>query len=281
MPKSVFMRFPQGLAKALTFSYDDGVREDLQLADLFDRHGLKGTFNVNSGRFSEEGFSGTGKRSYLSGAEIAARFADSAHEIAVHAYDHSWLNSQDQATVCLEILRDRERLERLMGRIVKGMAYPYGATNDRVVEALRCCGISYSRTTVSTGKFDLPADWLRLPATCHHNDPRLMELGERFVNAAPRADRGVALLFYVWGHSYEFTDNGNWDAMESFAELVGGREDVWYATNGEIYDYIRDYERLVWSAEGNVVHNPTARTLWFNYDGRLTELASGETKKLN
>ena len=25
---------------------------------------------------------------------------------------------------------------------------------------------------------DLPADWLRLPATCHHKNPRLMELAK-------------------------------------------------------------------------------------------------------
>ena len=42
-------------------------------------------------------------------------------------------------------------------------------------------GVAYARTVKSTEKFDLPTDWLRLPATCHHNNPRLMELAKKFV----------------------------------------------------------------------------------------------------
>ncbi len=34
--KSVFMRYPGGLSKAVTFSYDDGKGEDLRLASLFE-----------------------------------------------------------------------------------------------------------------------------------------------------------------------------------------------------------------------------------------------------
>ena len=45
-------------------------------------------------------------------------------------------------------------------------------------------------------------------------------------------------LFYVWGHSYEFDKDNNWEIIENFAEYVGKREDVWYVTNIEIYDYV-------------------------------------------
>lgn len=37
--------FPGGLRKAVTFSFDDGVRQDLRLMDLFRSHGIKATFN--------------------------------------------------------------------------------------------------------------------------------------------------------------------------------------------------------------------------------------------
>lgn len=65
--------------------------------------------------------------------------------------------------------------------MVRGMAYPFGTYNNQVVEILKQCGIVYSRTTVSTERFDMPSDWLRLPATCHHNNPRLMKLAHNFV----------------------------------------------------------------------------------------------------
>ena len=36
-----------GKMKALTFSYDDGVNTDRRLAEIFDKCGLKCTFNIN------------------------------------------------------------------------------------------------------------------------------------------------------------------------------------------------------------------------------------------
>ena len=39
--RSVFMRYPDGKAKAVTFSYDDGNVQDKRLAELFDKYGMK------------------------------------------------------------------------------------------------------------------------------------------------------------------------------------------------------------------------------------------------
>ena len=55
MAKKVFMRFPGGLGKALTLSYDDGVEQDIKLIDILNRYGLKCTFNLNSGCYAPEG----------------------------------------------------------------------------------------------------------------------------------------------------------------------------------------------------------------------------------
>ncbi len=50
----IFMRFPGGRKKALTLSYDDGVEQDRRLMQIMDAHGLKGTFNLNSGEYAAE-----------------------------------------------------------------------------------------------------------------------------------------------------------------------------------------------------------------------------------
>ena len=47
------MRFPGGKARALTLSYDDGVTTDAHLAALMRAHGVKGTFNINTGMFAD------------------------------------------------------------------------------------------------------------------------------------------------------------------------------------------------------------------------------------
>ena len=49
------MRFPGGLRKAVTLSYDDGVEQDRELIGILDQAGLKCTFNLNSGCFPPEG----------------------------------------------------------------------------------------------------------------------------------------------------------------------------------------------------------------------------------
>ena len=275
MKRELFMRFPGGLSKALTLSYDDGVEQDIRLVEIFNKNGLRATFNLNGGCFAPEGKvypEGTIHRRMTKEACVAL-FKDSPHEVAVHGYTHPFLERLSPAQVAYEIIKDREALEEAFGCIVRGMAYPYGTFNDDVVRVLEDCGIVYSRTTKQTEKFDIPTDWLRMPATCHHIHPKLMEYADKFVN-----DKSMKkpLLFYVWGHSYEFEERNNWDVIEKFAEYVGGKDDIWYATNIEIYEYIKDFERLVFTADMRRVKNPTARTLYLHLNKKEIALAAGE-----
>mgnify|MGYP002513618435 CR=1 FL=1 len=40
--------------KSVTFSFDDGVTQDIRLIEILNKYGLKGTFNINAGCFSPE-----------------------------------------------------------------------------------------------------------------------------------------------------------------------------------------------------------------------------------
>ena len=57
----IFIRFPNGLGKALTLSYDDGVYEDIRLVEIMQKHGLRGTFNINGELFAEKEYIPTGE----------------------------------------------------------------------------------------------------------------------------------------------------------------------------------------------------------------------------
>ena len=270
------MRFPNGKGKALTLSYDDGVQQDKKLIEILDAHGLKCTFNLNSGLFAPEGKVYEAGRVHrpMTERECVELYKESGHEVAVHSYTHPFLEKLPMPLVVDEIIKDRKKLEELFGGVIRGMAYPYGTFSDDVVKVLEACGIAYSRTTVATERFSVPTDWLRMPATCHHNNPRLMELAKKFAE-----DNKVRnpILFYLWGHSYEFESNDNWNVIEEFAEYMGGRDDIWYATNIEIYEYVEAYRKLVFSADGNRVYNPTAKTLYFENNKKLYTVASGMT----
>ncbi len=271
-----FMRFPGGKDRALTLSYDDGVEQDVRLIEIMRENGLKGTFNLNSGLYAPEGTvypEGTIHRR-MSLKTCQEVYKNSGMEVAVHGLTHPHLE-QLPANLCTrEVLWDRENLEQEFDCIVRGMAYPYGTYSDGVVETLRRCGIAYSRTTESTHKFDIPGDWLRLPATCHHKDPKLMELARRFVESDWSS---TPALFYLWGHSYEFEMHGNWNVIEEFARYAGNRETVWYATNIEIYDYVTAYDHLIFSADGRKCHNPTGTVLYFKKGSDIFQVGPGES----
>ena len=265
-----FMRFPKGKKKALTLSYDDGVKQDIRLIEIMQQNGLKGTFNINSGLFATEE-KPRGNR--MTKEQATALYTDSGMEVAVHGVNHLQME-QLPAHLCVsEALKDRENLEEQFHTIIRGMAYPYGSYSDQVVECLRNAGIVYSRTVRSTGNFQIPRDWLRLEPTCHHDDKRLMELAQKFVEEDCKR---ASWLFYVWGHSYEFDTKNNWHVIEEFAEYIGNREDVWYATNMEIYDYVKAYESLIYSANGSRVYNPTGLKVYFEYDQVVYEVGPGE-----
>lgn len=265
--------------KALTLSYDDAVVFDKRLIQIMDKYGLKGTFNLNSGCFAKEK-----NPRKLTQDEAVELYKNSPHEVAVHGVKHLSLAEVDEGMATYDIIVDRRNLETLFGRVVKGMAYANGSFDDKVVAVLKSCGISYARTVGSTETFDVPTDWLRMPATCHHNNPRLMELAQKFVEEGdpsyPWARRPK--LFYLWGHSYEFNDNDNWEVIEKFAEYIGGREDIWYATNGEIYDYVKAYDNLEYSVDGKIVRNPSALGVYIRDCNTWKEyyIPSGETVAL-
>lgn len=276
------MRFPGGLSKALTLSYDDGVEQDKRLIKIMKAHGLKGTFNLNSGLFAPEGkvYPEGDVHRRMSASEALALYSDSGIEVAVHAYTHRFLEKLAPAQIAYEVIKDRECLESMFGKIVRGMAYPFGTYDSDVVEVLRNCGIAYSRTTKRTGKFSLPEEPLLLDPTCHHRDPELMTLLDKFINLKTRYHVSV---FYLWGHSYEFESDNNWEVIEKFAEKAGGRDDVWYATNIEIIDYRKAFDSLVMSADSGIVHNPTSTTVFFDVAGSKNgrdgsySIAPGET----
>lgn len=271
-----FLRFPGFKLKALTLSYDDGVIFDKKLIEIMSKYALKGTFNINSGLFALD----EGGRC-LTQKEALTLYAQSDNEVAVHGVKHLPLTEVDSAQALSEVLLDRQNLEKIFYKLVHGMAYAYGGYNDSVVEMVRMCGINYARTVDDSEGFSLPTDWLRWKPTCHHRNPKLMDLAQAFLEEQKGGYwRRTPKLFYLWGHSYEFADNNEWYIIEDFAKLMGNRDDIWYATNGQIYDYVQAYRNLRFSAEGNFVYNPSVIDVYICYFGREYKIPSGETVDL-
>ena len=152
---------------------------------------------------------------------------------------------------------------------------------DVVIAMLPALGIKHARVVPTTGHFGMPDNFLEWAGTCHHNG-QLMEKGRAF---AELFKSQYLYMMYVWGHSYEFTDRDNWHVMEEFCQFIGGRDDIWYATNIEIVDYMEDAARLQYTAAGDWVYNPNAQSIWIQVElpgeGRkIHQIPGGESVKL-
>lgn len=272
----MYMKLKDGKSKVLTLSYDDGVVQDIRLIGILDKYGIKGTFNINTGLYLPEDAVREKFYGRMKLSETQALYRNSGHEVAVHALTHPFLERLKADECIAEIIDDRRNIEAQYGTVARGMAYPYGTYSDGVVDILDKCGICYSRTVKTTEKFGFPENWLTLHPTCHHKNPRLMELAGKFVEETPRYNRDN-WMFYLWGHSYEFDNDDNWNVIEEFAQYVGGREDIWYATNIEVYDYVKAYQRLETSVDKKIVHNPSAIDVWFRHENETHCVRAGET----
>ena len=214
-----------GKLKAITFSFDDGVTQDIRLVELFDKYGLKGTFNLNSE------LAGTTGR--ISADKIVDTYRN--HEVAVHTLTHPSLINLDNDGVVRQIEQDRINLEKLVGYPVQGMAYPYAATNERVVEVIKNeTKILYARTADSTYNFELQTDLLNFKPTIYQCErDKMFELAYEFLELKPDCPK----LFYIWGHAYEFDKECygiSWEQMEEFCKLISGKDDIFYGTNREV-----------------------------------------------
>ncbi len=259
---TVEILYPGFTDKAVTFSYDDGaVSADTKLVEIFNEYGLKATFNINR-------------------ADSAYSQIYNGHEVASHSKDHlnMFPDAENVASTekCINsITGGKEIVESMFGAgSCKGFVWPYGVPNQRedfdvLMQTIKD-NYDYCRNTLYTNNFSLPDDWYNWTPTCHHNN--MNNLLDDFL-----ADDSNSLkLFYIWGHAHEFTPDygGDWSAMENFAEAIS-KENVWKATNGEIYDYVTASEKLVVNI--NNIYNPTDITVYAKVNGIETVIPAKST----
>ncbi len=278
-----FLRFPGGLSKAVTLSYDDGAKADARLAETLNRYGLKCTFNLVSSRIEDE----SGLTKDFIRSEILAK----GHEIATHGEFHRGLDVARSIEGIRDTLNCRLALEKEFGIIVRGMAFPDRTVNKtkfpeayaRIRPFLEELEIAYARTTGGDNDgFGLPQDFLNWVPTAHHNNPQLSDYMESFLSVDVEkqySSRRSPRLFYLWGHAFEFERDNSWELLDQICERLGGRDDIYYATNMELYEYITAYRSLVYSADNSMIYNPTLKTIWLDRDGVLYKIEPGQTLK--
>lgn len=228
----------QSKLKAVTFSYDDGVTQDIRLIELLNKYNLKCTFNLNSELLGQRGIliRNGQKISHYKVHPEDVKFVYENHEVAVHTLTHPNLTFLSEAEIIRQVEEDRLKLSDLVQYEVCGMAYPCGGVNndDRVAEIIKnSTDVKYSRTITNTDSFDPQSNLYRFDPNVYHilEFDRLMEMGKRFIEA--KTDKPQ--IFYIWGHSYEMDfEPDSWIKLEEFFKLISGKDDIFYGTNKEV-----------------------------------------------
>ena len=276
------MLFPQGKSKALILSFDDGNVADKHLVKLMNEYGLVGTFHLNSNKLST--------KDYLTKEEVKNTYK--GHEVSGHTANHPGLTSLSKIDVIYEVIEDRKELERLMGYPVRGMSYPFGNTNDFVIEAITGLGIEYARTVGDTYNFGMPTDFLKWQPTIHlfgktnyipndtENDKK--ELAQFYQLTSDFLKANSLALFYVWGHSWEYEGPGNkWAEVEKFFKMISQNQEIYYTTQIGLVDYINAFKNLKFSVDKDLVTNLSAINVFIKINGKVFTVEAGSTKQLN
>ena len=230
----------KGKLKAVTFSFDDGVTQDVKMIELLDKYGLKATFNLNSGTLGcpNTKYNSDGSVAYTANRVEANKIKSiyAGHEVASPTLVHPNLTQLEDSAVTYQMETDRQVLSELCGYDVVGFAYPCGGVNndDRVAEIIKnTTGLKYGRTNGQSYNFELPENRLRFTATMHfYNSEDLMNYGKKFIELSTDTPK----VFSVWGHTFELDTAGdiNWEKFEEFCKLISGRDDIFYGTNKEV-----------------------------------------------
>jgi len=266
--------YPNGLTKAVVFSFDDGMEDDLPLIALLNNHGLRGTFNLNSGLLGSFADWRPNQSRYFAASEIATVYA--GHEVASHSNYHTYLTALSDDELRTSITSDQTRLGALTQYPITSHAFPFGVSDERVRALLQEVGITNARGIMATGDFNLPSDRLNWSPTCHYS--QMATYLQRYLTLAATEPT----VFYIWGHSWELTDNsGDLERLDGQLASLAQAQDIWSTTSGELAGYLIASEQLQ-RDESNLVTNPAGNdTVWVRYQGQVHQLFAGDSLQLD
>lgn len=265
--------YPFGKRKAFNVTYDDGVLQDSRLVNLMDRYGIRGTFNLNS-ELSKTEFAWV----HESGMTVK-RLSENAltglytgHEIASHTLTHPYMHNLPEEEILRQMKQDKDNLEKLFGREVKGFAVPFDYYSDTIARCARASGFTYARMSEFSLSYCPWQDRYYWKCGVFHLQPELTG----FVSAFLQTEEELALCQIV-GHSYDLDAADLWETAEDIFRRVASREDIWLATNIEIVEYLLLMNKLEITQGWAVNHS--SGDLWIQDNGRVILLHPGESYK--
>ncbi|MEO8616153.1 MAG: polysaccharide deacetylase family protein [Luteolibacter sp.] len=211
--------------------WDDGVDDDIRLAEILRRHGAKASFNLNPASHQEErhgDFNVKWRKTIQRLARGELKSVYDGFTIANHSMTHPWPTRIPLEQWRSEVSDARKLLQDWFQQPILGFAYPYGDYDEATAEVVREAGHVYARTTRNLTPCMPPEDPMRFHSDRHFHEP---DFWERY-DQAKESGCGV---FYFWGHSYELCTEGEWMAFERKIERISADPETEWAELPDLF----------------------------------------------
>lgn len=209
--------------------WDDGVTSDVRLVSLLRSCGARATFNLNAGLHERERRFGWLHRD----TEVWRLCRDELREVydgfttANHTLTHQHLDGLPIEAVRREVGDGRARLQDMFDQPVSGFAYPFGAFDEVVKQAVRDAGHLYARATRAEHAGVGTDDAMAAAPSCHFLAP---DFWQRLDRARPTG------AFWFWGHSCELVDESMWAAFETSLSRLCAEPNAQWCDPSDLFD---------------------------------------------
>lgn len=191
----------------IEYSFDDGYKLDLKIAEVLNKYGLKGTFYIV--------LDWIGLENYLTWDDIK-ELDRQGHKIGSHTISHpSDLKLLYEEQLHYEIQNSKDLLETALGHKITSFSYPRGRADERVKRKVIESGYLEARGTGKTGITKIE-DKFYLPGTIHifqrneYEGKLILDYAKEVINKVKKEGGYIN----IWGHSKEINENNLWDVLE-------------------------------------------------------------------
>lgn len=214
----------------VTCSWDDAHRDDVRLAEILRKHKAKGTFFIypeNYVLYTKDPEAALKKDPFLIVPHERFVKAYDGMEVGAHGFQHPDMRKLTPEELWFQLTESKRVLEEWFRRPIVGMAYPNGAYNPEVEEAVRKAGYTYSRTVEKSPSVFPVENPTALKVSVHFKDAAFWDEFERV--------KKTGGVFYFWGHSYEIKDEQEWRDLEDKVQRLSADPSVQWVTNAELF----------------------------------------------
>ena len=221
------------LKKYLVFSIDDGTIYDKDVISLFNKYGIRGTFNINSNLANYTWYYNDSvpitRLDFMSNYELYKN-----HEVASHTLDHIHLTSVDRKEIIRQVNGDLTYLKWLFKRNeISSFAMPFSDNNEWVNNIIKeHTNVSNIRVSEIDESFNPPSDRYFIKITSLDIN-RALELFPKFLKSRKK----ISVFIYA-GHSYDFYLNNTFTKLEEFLKLIKAHKEIEVITMKELVNTI-------------------------------------------